>query len=151
MRNFFISYTKTDKSWAEWVNWFLQEKGFSTFAQFKDIGWGNNFIVRMDDGLKEADRLIAILSPEFLVSGFTTAEWSAIFAKDPTGAKGLWLPVRVKECDLSGLLLPRIYVDLVGLDEAQALKRLSDGLLGLNSDPTGPDRLDPKASFPIAP
>jgi len=150
MKNFFISYTKTDKPWAEWVNWFLQDKGFSTFVQFKDIGWGQNFVVRMDDGLKQADRLITILSPEFLTSGFTKSEWAAVFAKDPDGSKGLLLPIRIKECDLSGLLFPRAYLDLAGLDEAQASKRLADGLAGLHLSPTGPDRIDPRAPFPIA-
>jgi TIR domain len=151
VRNFFISYTKTDKPWAEWLNWFLEDKGFSTFVQFKDIVWGHNFIVRMDDGLKEADRLITILSPEFLRSGFTKAEWTAVFAKDPDGEKGLLLPVRVRECDLSGLLLPGVYLDLVGLDEAQASKRLAEGLAQVKAVPAGPDRIDPKPPFPSPP
>jgi TIR domain len=148
VRSFFISYTKTDKPWAEWLNWFFEDKGFSTFVQFKDIGWGSNFIVRMDDGLKKADRLIAILSPEFLRSGLAKSEWTAVFATDPDGEEGLMLAVRVRECDLSGLLLPRVYLDLVGLDEAQAAGRLADGLAQLKAVPKGADRIDPKPPFP---
>lgn len=132
MKNFFISYNKADRDWAEWLDWFLRSKGLSTFTQFNDIPWGTNFVSRMDDGLKQAERLILVLSPDFLSSGFTEAEWTTMFAKDPNGSKGLLLPIRVRECELTGLLATRVYLDLWDADEAAAGTALQKGLGTLN-------------------
>ena len=49
-------------------------------------------------------------------SEFTQPEWNAAFAQDPTGERGLLLPIRVRDCALGGLLSQIVYVDLVGLD-----------------------------------
>jgi hypothetical protein len=35
MKDFFVSYNKADKSWAEWIAWQLEEAGYSTVLQ----GW----------------------------------------------------------------------------------------------------------------
>src|SRR5690606_39826665 len=64
-------------------------------------------------GLTEAKRVLAVLSPEFLQSEYTAAEWQAAFAKDPTGELGHLVPVRVAHCKPEGLLMARTYIDLV--------------------------------------
>ena len=48
----------------------------------------------MQQAVAESERTIAVLSPAYLQSGFTAAEWAAAFARDPTGTQGLLLPVR---------------------------------------------------------
>jgi TIR domain len=36
MKDFFVSYTKTDKAWAEWIAWTLEAAGYSTvIAEFQ--------------------------------------------------------------------------------------------------------------------
>ena len=45
-----------------------------------------------------------------------------------TGKKRKLIPVRVAECALTGMLLARIYIDLVGLKEQDAERALLDGL-----------------------
>src|SRR5690348_17084134 len=127
MKTFFISYNKADKEWAQWIDWALRSRGYTTFIQSSDILWGSNFVAMMDEGLKEAERLIMVLSPDFLSSGFTESEWTVVFKRDPTGAKGLLLPVRVREVEVRGLLEPRIYLDLVDEDEAGATQALAIG------------------------
>ena len=82
----------------------------------------------MDEASKQAERTIALLSPTYLRSGFTQAEWAAAFKQDPTGAKGLLLPVRVRRCQPEELLGPIVYIDLVGLDETTARERLLVGV-----------------------
>ncbi len=76
---------------------------------------GSNFVMKMDRASKSCNQTIAVLSPAFLESGFTAAEWAVAFARDPTGEKGLVVPVRVRECDPEGLLGQIVYVDLIGL------------------------------------
>jgi hypothetical protein len=82
----------------------------------------------MQKAASEAERTIAVLSPDYLDSRFTQPEWAAAFAQDPTGEKRLLVPVRVRECDLKGLLGPIVHIDLVGLDEMSARERLLAGI-----------------------
>jgi hypothetical protein len=150
MKNFFISYNKADKDWSQWIDWCLRSKGYSTFTQFNDIPWGSDFIVKMDDGIKDSERVILIVSPDSLESGFVKREWSIAMAKDPDGTKGLLLPIRVRDCDPGGLLRVQVYMDLVAQEEATALTTLSDGLAKLSLKPSGKGvGAEPQPTYPL--
>jgi TIR domain len=82
----------------------------------------------MQRAATEAERTLAVLTPNYLASRFTQPEWAAAFDRDPTGERGLLVPVRVRECDLQGLLSQTIYIDLIGLDEDVAKDELLDGV-----------------------
>lgn len=134
----FISYTGSDHAWAEWIAWQLKAAGYSVFLQAWHFRPGKNFILEMEEGMAKCDRTLIVLSPRYFTSGFTKAEWTAAFAKDPTGEKGLFIPVRIEKCDLPDLLAARIYIDLVGLDEDTTRRALIDGLR-----PTGEPTSEP--------
>jgi tetratricopeptide (TPR) repeat protein len=127
-KDFFISYNKADRSWAEWIAWNLDEAGYTTVLQAWDFFPGSNFAVEMQRATSDAQRTIAVLSPDYLTSSFTQPEWAAAFARDPTGEKALLLPVRVRDCDLKGLLPQVIYLDILGLEETAARNRLLKGV-----------------------
>ena len=78
----------------------------------------------MQEAVTTAARTIAVLSPAYFGSRFGEAEWRAAFAADPSGERGLLVPVRVQPCEPPGLLATRVYVDLVDLDETSARERL---------------------------
>jgi tetratricopeptide (TPR) repeat protein len=144
-KNFFISYHKADRSWAEWIAWHLEEAGYTTVLQAWDFLPGTNFVLEMQRSTAEAQRTIAVLSPDYLTSSFTQPEWTAAFAGDPTGEKGLLLPIRVRECDPTALLPQLVYIDILGLEDAAARNSLLEGV--------GKGRRKPanKPSFPGAP
>jgi hypothetical protein len=127
-KDFFISYNRADITWAEWIAWELEEAGYATIVQAWDFRPGFNFAVRMDQALKEAERVVAVLSPEYLAAEFTHSEWAAGFVEDPKGQEGVLLPVRVKECAPKGLLKTIVHIDLVGLEETTAKQALLDGV-----------------------
>lgn len=83
-KNFFISYTKSDRQWAEWIAWQLEEESYSTLLQAWDFRPGSNFVLDMQKTV-EAERTIAVLSMDYLGALYTQPEWAAVFAKDPTG------------------------------------------------------------------
>ncbi len=116
-KDFFISYTHADQRWAEWIAWQLEEADYTTILQAWDFYAGGNFVLDMDNAIKQAKRTIAVLSPDYLVSRFTRPEWAAAFRYDPEGKQGLLVPVRVRSCDVKGLLGPIVYIDLVGQSE----------------------------------
>src|ERR1700726_2201777 len=104
-RHYFISYNGADKVWAEWIAWQLEEAGFSTILQAWDFRPGANFVLKMQEASKEAERIIAVLSPNYLNADFTQPEWAAAFWRDPQGTKGTLVPVMVRDCrqELEGL------------------------------------------------
>lgn len=139
MQDFFISYNSADKERAEWIDWQLENAGYTTVIQAWDFGPGENFVLAMHRAASEAKRTIAVLSPDYLQAKFTAPEWAAAFVQDPTGEQRLLIPVRVKPVQLFGLLKPIVYIDLVGMkDESEAAKRLLDGVAGKRS-PVKPD------------
>lgn len=122
--DFFVSHASEDRSWAEWLAVELERAGYSTVTQSFDIRPGSNFVSVIQAAAVTAKRTIAVLSPDYLESEFGKAEWGSAFAADPTGEKGLLLPVRVRPCTPRGFLATRVYVDLVGVDETVARKKL---------------------------
>jgi hypothetical protein len=128
-KDFFISYNKADRTWAEWIAWQLEESGgYSVVIQAWDFGPGGNFVLEMDRAIQECERVVAVLSPDYLTSLFTQPEWAAYFAQDSTSEKRLIVPLRVRECELKGLLAPIVYIDLVGKEEAAGKKELLEGV-----------------------
>src|SRR4051794_21749613 len=104
MTDFFISYTGSDRDWAEWIAWTLEAAGFTVKIQAWDFQPGSNFVVEMQRAVVGSDRTVAVLSPDYPQSLYAMAEWAAVFATDPDGAKGKLVPVRVGEVSLEGLL-----------------------------------------------
>jgi tetratricopeptide (TPR) repeat protein len=136
VKNFFISYNSADKLWAEWTAWTLEEAGYTTVLQAWDFRPGYNFVLEMQRAASEAERTIAILSPDYLDALYTQPEWAAAFVQDPTGEKGTLLPVRVQKCDPKGILPAIIRIDLVDLNETAAKKALLQGIKGKRIKPS---------------
>jgi hypothetical protein len=122
--DFFISYTANDQTWAEWIAFQLEDAGYTTYIQAWDIRQGTNFLYEMNQAATISSHTIAVLSPDYLNSQFGFIEWAAALRTDPTGIHRRLLPVRVKSCDLPGLLGSIVYVDLVDLSEQEARERL---------------------------
>jgi hypothetical protein len=135
-RDFFISYNRHDREWAEWIAWQLENAGYTTFIQAWDFRPGGNFVTDMQEAAEKSERTIAVLSETYLASKFTLPEWNAAFAQDPTGKQGLLLPVKVRECDPKGLLSQIVYIDLTGVSAEQAAERLLAGVKRSRAKPS---------------
>lgn len=158
-KDFFISYNRHDRDWAEWIAWQLQEAGYSVVLQAWDFLPGSNFVLEMDRAARDAARTIAVLSHTYVASRFTAPEWAAAFAKDPEGGSRKLIPVRVRNVDLDGMLAQIVYIDLLDLDQAAARQRLLAGIQGqLRPEiaphfppavkPAGPPAVPATPSFP---
>jgi GGDEF domain-containing protein len=138
MRDFFISYTKRDVAWAEWIARTLEDAGYTTYFQKWDFPAGSNFILEMHNALEHTDRTLLVMSKAFNESLFTKPEWAATIVDDPTGAARRLVPVRVDRSDPIGLLKAIAYIDLVGKTEPEAQHALLTSLL-----PTVRERSEP--------
>jgi tetratricopeptide (TPR) repeat protein len=80
----------------------------------------------MDQAVQTTRRVVLVLSPAYLRSAMAEAEWRPAFKADPGGAARRLLPVRVEQVEPAGLLADRVWIDLVGADEATARTRLRE-------------------------
>ncbi|UPJ68593.1 toll/interleukin-1 receptor domain-containing protein [Bradyrhizobium sp. 191] len=128
MTDFFISYNKADRTWAEWIAYVLEDAGFSTSIQAWDFRPGTNFVLEMQEAAAEAVRTLLVLSPDYLTSQFAASEWAAAFARDPRGVEGKVVPVMVRPCEPKGLLRQIVRIELVGLEEDEARRWLLKGI-----------------------
>jgi hypothetical protein len=124
--DFFVSYTQADRDWAEWIAWWLEEDGYRVLIQAWDMVAGNNWVSRMDRGVQQAARMVAVLSPDYLSSVYGGAEWQAVWAGDPQGQQRKLITVRIRGERPAGLLRGAVGIDLVGLSEVAARRRLRD-------------------------
>ncbi|HET9895168.1 MAG TPA: TIR domain-containing protein [Streptosporangiaceae bacterium] len=145
--DFFVSYTRADRGWAEWISWVLEEAGYRVLVQAWDFVPGSNWITGMDAGVREAARTIAVLSPEYLESVYGGAEWRAAWARDPDGAGRVLLTVRVRDCGRPGLLGGVVSIDLFGLGEDAAAGRVREMVAAAVTGRAKPSRRPP---FPAA-
>ena len=53
VKDFFVSYNKADRDWAEWIAWTLEEAGYSVVIQAWDFRAGGNFVLEMHKAAKE--------------------------------------------------------------------------------------------------
>lgn len=126
--DFFITYSHNDQSWAEWIAVELERAGYCTRMQSWDFRPGDNFMEKMNTALERCYHVIGVMSEHYLVSAFTTAEWTAAYRGTLLGRQRGFIPVRVSLCDPAPLLGPIVYIDLVGADEVEARCRLLDGV-----------------------
>jgi formylglycine-generating enzyme required for sulfatase activity len=77
---------------------------------------------------KESRKTIVLLSESHLEVAYSQLEWAASFTSDPLDLERKVIPVRIQDCQPTGLLGSVTYVDLVGLNETEARDRLLSAL-----------------------
>jgi hypothetical protein len=143
--HFFISYTNADREWAEWIAWQLEDAGYQVLLQAWDFVPGSHWTVRMDDGIRDAERTIAVLSHEYMSSVYGQAEWQAAYPGDPQGFARKLIPIRVEHCPRPGLLDSVVSFDLFGLSPAAARDRL---IAQIETAPSGRAKPSAEPTFP---
>jgi TIR domain-containing protein len=134
--DFFVSYTGVDQTWAEWIAHVLEDAGNAVAIQAWDFRPGSNFVIEMQKALQSADRLIAVLSPDYLAARYPQPEWAAVFAADPEGVNRRLVPVMVRKCQPDGLLGQVVQIRIHELDEPAAKLALLEGVRPGRAKPT---------------
>jgi TIR domain len=122
-QKFFISFNSADKTKAHWIAWTLKEAGHEVAVHDREIPAGGNAPLWMNTKLAWADRLIAVISPDYLPTRYSPMEWASQIWNDPDGTKGSVIPVIVKPT----LGLPPLLNGL-SCSEAEAKRRLFKGV-----------------------
>ncbi|MFF3453499.1 FxSxx-COOH system tetratricopeptide repeat protein [Streptomyces sp. NPDC002730] len=125
----FISYAGSDRQWAEWVAWRLEEAGHPVELDVWHWRTGDDFVRKMSEALAKATAVVALFSPAYFVAGrFTEEEWRAALAR-----RDRFIPVVIQplEADeLPPILASRLWKELHGLDETTAIAALVEAVRG---------------------
>lgn len=126
--DFFISYTKSDEAYAKEVVDAIDYLKLTSFAMYKDIPAGSDFVREMQRGLGCSNRFIVLISPDYENSDHCRAEWAAIYNKDPSGRKRILLPFLVRQTQQNSLSAQRVYISLLGLNKDERRDRILEVL-----------------------
>jgi len=98
----FFCHNGADKDWVRDLAEQIESETFDGTATGRklrvffdewDIDIGQNFIVRLNEGLKKSRYVAVVLSPEMLQAPWPTFEWTHIVAGDPVNAQGRIIPL----------------------------------------------------------
>jgi len=128
MKDFFVSYTGTDSTFATWVAELLEDNSYSVTIQAWDFKPGDNFVSKIDEALLECEKLIVILSESYLKSKWCEAEWTSKLTEQIKLKERRIIPIRIEPVDLKGLLSPIVYIDIVDKSEDEAKQRILSGI-----------------------
>jgi tetratricopeptide (TPR) repeat protein len=148
-QRYFISYAGVDRTWAEWVGYHLERDGHQVMLDVWDWRTGDDFVQRMEEGLRQADAVVALFSKSYFEAGrWTSEEWTAVVAR-----RDRIIPLAVEPLtnhDVPAMLATRVRKDLHGLDEEGALAALLAAVNG-GGRPSGPPPFPGAAAAPVMP
>src|SRR6516164_3307743 len=128
-QKFFISFNSADRDKAHWIAWTLKESGHEVAVHDWEIPAGGNAPLWMNAKLAWADRLIAVISPDYVPARYSPIEWASQIWNDPDGTKGSVIPVIVRPTsNIPPLLRGLSRIDLTNCSEAEATHRLIKGV-----------------------
>src|SRR4051794_13118765 len=121
-RDFFVSFNQADRDWATWIAWELEANGYSVF--FQDWDFRGSFVEQMHQATLRAERVLTVLSDNYLRSEYARSEAWAALARDPVGREDRVITVKVGPTRDLGLFSQFAYTDLTNRDETEARERL---------------------------
>jgi len=128
-QKFFISFNAADRTKAHWIAWILKDAGHQVAVHDWEIPAGGNAPLWMNSKLAWADRLIAVVSPDYAPARYSPIEWASQIWDDPDGKKGSVIPVIVRPTsEMPPLLRGLSRIDLTSCSEDEARRRLIDGM-----------------------
>jgi len=144
-KDFFVSHAASDRAWAEWAAWQLEQAGYSVELDVWEWAAGRNFMTAMSDALGRCDRVLALFSLAYFDrSRYTTGEWSAAMVHVLGMEEGRVVPVLVEDVpveQMPAVLRPLVSCDVFGVDAGQARRVLLEAA-------AGPRRPDGEPIFP---
>ncbi len=124
MSDIFVSYTSTDRAWAQWIARELEALEHTPHVHEWEIGKGENILAWMSARHGDADHVLCVASDAYLKAGYSTlereaGEWRAVDEK----RAGFMLYVVVAPCVLPPLVRHFKRCELYGIPEDAARQR----------------------------
>jgi tetratricopeptide (TPR) repeat protein len=122
----FISYTKSDRSWAFWIAEELKALGHTPHVHEWEIKGGADIYAWMEHRHDTANHVLCVVSDDYLKAPYSTLERNAALWQAASKRPGFVLLVAVKPCRLPTLSDHIRRCELFGVPEAAARQRFRD-------------------------
>ena len=86
MANIFVSYTKSDSQWAEWIATDLRALGHNPHVHEWEISPGDDIVAWMEKRHAAADHVLCVVSPEYLKAAYSRLQHNAALWRVVRGA-----------------------------------------------------------------
>jgi hypothetical protein len=123
MADIFVSYTQSDHDWAFWLAAELKELAHTPRIHEWEIKGGDDIYAWMEAHHDAADRVLCVISDEYLKAPYSTLERNATLWQAASKRPGFVLLVVVKPCRLPTLSDHIRRCDLFGVPKEAARQR----------------------------
>ncbi len=120
----FLSHNASDKEFVRRLAVDLANDGFEPWLDEAEILPGDSIVEKVNDGLKGAEFLVAVLSPHSVASAWVKRELNSTLMTQLSGKHIVLLPVLLKDCDIPPLLQDVVWADFRG-DYAAGYEQLA--------------------------
>lgn len=111
--DFFLSYASTDVAFAGKLRDALIEKGFTVWHDRGEIQPGQNFVIRLEEGLERSQTLVVVISPRAVKSSWVKREYTHALAL-PQGQIPTIIPIILRMRKIN--ILPSLLAALEHVD-----------------------------------
>ena len=107
----FLSHSTRDKAFVEKLAAALIGAGFTPWLCEVDIEKNENFVAKIEEGLKQCDVALVVWSPDAAKSDWTKEEWTAVLARQVSEQRVRLGIVLLRDHPLPELLRTKNYID----------------------------------------
>lgn len=132
----FISHSAVDKEFARTLARDIKENGYSVWLDEWNLVPGDSFAKVISEAIKSSKYLIAVMSPDYFASDWTTQEWQAALVEEIDAGNVKVLPLMYRDCKVPNPLFAKMWIDFREASSYESsLNRLLVGLESLTSEP----------------
>jgi tetratricopeptide (TPR) repeat protein len=126
MADYFISYTSSDRDWAQWIGKELEALAHTPHIHEWEIKGGEDIYAWMEARHDAADHVLCVVSDEYLKAPYSTLERNAALWQAAKNRTSFVLFVVVKPCRLPTLIDHIRRCELYGVPEEAARTRFQE-------------------------
>ncbi|XP_041349007.1 uncharacterized protein LOC121368380 [Gigantopelta aegis] len=109
----FFSHSSDDQQWVlEWVELLEQDYGIKCLWPPRDFTPGRPILSLIEDGMSRAMKIVLVLSPEYIDSGWCIYERRLAFDMSVQERRDCIIPVILKPCPVPDMLRTVNYIDV---------------------------------------
>src|SRR5260370_3464139 len=107
----FLSHSTKDKQFVQTLAAELEAEKMERWLWEVDIELGDNFVAKIDEGLRDADLTVLFWSPEAASSDWTRLEWTSVTSREISESRTRMGVVLLRDCAVPELLRVKHRID----------------------------------------
>ena len=108
---FFLSHSSKDKDFVRKVAEDLFINGYEVWFDEWELDWGDSLFEKIEEGIKESNFLIIVISSNSIKSRWVNNELKAALSNENESNTPFILPILYDDCEVPLFLKDKIYID----------------------------------------